>query len=195
MPGPLRVAFVTGATPDKWASRFRERERGGIELIPVDEEHQEVGIRDGSADMALVRLPIDRDGLHCIPLYEETVVAVIGVDHVATVVEELSSDDLGEEQLLLPHRSGWTPAADQRSWPAMTVPEAIEVAASGTGIVLLPQSVARLHHRRDVTHRPVTDLEPTTVGLAWRIDHDDPRLETFVGVVRGRTARSSRGRS
>lgn len=195
MPGPLRVAFVTGATPDKWAGRYRERERGGLELLPVDEEQQETAIRDGSADMALVRLPIERDGLHCIPLYEEVVVAVVGVDHVTTVVDELSTDDLAEEQLLLPHRSGWTPAVAQQPWPPMSVAEAVEVAASGTGVLLLPQSVARLHHRRDVTQRPVSDLAPTTIGLAWRTDRDDPRLETFIGVVRGRTARSSRGRS
>ena len=48
--------------------------------------------------------------------------------------------------------------------------------------------------RRDVVVRPVLDLSPTRIGLAWRIDDDDPRLEDFIGVVRGRTARSSRGR-
>ena len=53
-------------------------------------------------------------------------------------------------------------------------------------------SVARLHHRKDVTFRPVTDLPTTTIGLVWRTDHDDERVQTFIGVVRGRTANSSR---
>jgi hypothetical protein len=53
-------------------------------------------------------------------------------------------------------------------------------------------SVARLHHRKDLTYRIVADLPPTTVGLAWRIDDEDERVQTFIGIVRGRTARSSR---
>ncbi len=65
--------------------------------------------------------------------------------------------------------------------------------AGGTGVLIVPMSVARLHHRKDVTFRPVTDLPPTTVGLSWLVDNDDPRVQTFIGIVRGRTERSSRG--
>ena len=75
----------------------------------------------------------------------------------------------------------------------MSVRDAVEVVASGTGIVLLPMSVARLHHRKDVLHRPVTDLATTKIGLAWLVDNEDPRIQTFIGIVRGRTERSSRG--
>ena len=54
-------------------------------------------------------------------------------------------------------------------------------------------SVARLHHRKDTAYRPVTDLPPTKVGLAWLVDNDDARVQAFIGIVRGRTERSSRG--
>jgi hypothetical protein len=40
--------------------------------------------------------------------------------------------------------------------------------------------------------RPVTDLVPTTIALAWRIDRDDDTTQAVVGVVRGRRATSSR---
>ena len=53
-------------------------------------------------------------------------------------------------------------------------------------------SVARLHHRKDVTHRTVTDLPPTTIGLAWLVDNDDPRVQTFIGIVRGPVASAAR---
>jgi hypothetical protein len=56
----------------------------------------------------------------------------------------------------------------------------------------VPMSVARLHHRKDVTYRTVADLPPTTVGLAWRVDDEDERVQTFIGIVRGRSERSSR---
>jgi DNA-binding transcriptional LysR family regulator len=149
-------------------------------------------LRSGDLDMCLVRLPIDRDGLHCIPLYDEVPVVVVAKEHVATVVDEVSLADLADEQLVLPHSSGWTPDAEQLAWPTMTVRDAIEVVASGTGVVIVPMSVARLHHRKDTEYRPVTDLSPTTVGLSWLVENDDPRVQTFIGIVRGRTERSSR---
>ena len=186
------IAFVTGTTPDKWARIWRERSKERLELVPVTEADQLDGVRAGEASMALVRLPVDRDGLHCIPLYEEEQVVVVGREHYLSLAEQVRLDELAEEQLVLPHRSGWTPAAKQLDWPAMPEKDAIEVAASGGGIVIVPASVARLFHRKDVVARPVADLEPTRVGLAWRTDDEDPRVQTFIGIVRGRTARSSR---
>jgi DNA-binding transcriptional LysR family regulator len=191
--GHFTIGFVTGATPDKWAGVWRSRfARDQLDLVPTTEDDQVAGVRDGSQDMALVRLPIDRDGLHCIPLYDELPVAVMGTEHLLTLLDEVSLADLADEQLVLPHASGWTPDAEQLAWPPMTVGDAVEVVASGTGVVIVPMSVARLHHRRDVTYRTVTDLPPTTVGLAWLVDNDDPWVQRFIGIVRGRTERSSR---
>jgi hypothetical protein len=76
--------------------------------------------------------------------------------------------------------------------PAVSLRQAVESVASDAGILLLPMSLARLHHRRDVVHVPVTGLPPSSVGLAWPADADDDRVETFIGVVRGRSAGSSR---
>jgi hypothetical protein len=56
----------------------------------------------------------------------------------------------------------------------------------------VPMSLARLHHRKDVVHVPVTGVPTTKVGLAWLVDNDDERVQTFIGVVRGRSAHSSR---
>jgi DNA-binding transcriptional LysR family regulator len=191
--GHFTIGFVTGATPDKWAGVWRSRfARDQLDLVSTTEDDQLAGVRDGSQDMALVRLPIDRDGLHCIPLYDELPVAVMGTEHLLTLLDEVSLADLADEQLVLPHASGWTPDAEQLAWPPMTVGDAVEVVASGTGVVIVPMSVARLHHRRDITYRTVTDLPPTTVGLAWLVDNDDPWVQRFIGIVRGRTERSSR---
>jgi hypothetical protein len=174
----FRLGFVTGATPDKWAGVWRERQREPIELVPVAEEVQEHGIRAGALDMALVRLPVDRDGLHVIPLYEELPVAVLNVDNALTLLDEVTTEELADEH---------------QDWTALTIREAVETVAAGTGVLVVPMSVARLHHRKDVTYRTVTDLPTTTVGLAWLETNDDPRVQTFIGIVRGRTERSSRG--
>jgi DNA-binding transcriptional LysR family regulator len=189
----LRLGFVTGATPDKWARTWRQRRRDQLELVPLEQAGQTGGLHDGTLDLALVRLPVDREGLHLIPLYDEKAVVVVGKDHLVTVADEVTTHDLADEQLVLPHESGWRPRAEQLDYPPMSLREAVEVVAGGSGILIVPMSVARLHHRRDVTFRPVTDLPATTVGLAWLVDNDDPRIQDFIGIVRGRTERSSRG--
>jgi DNA-binding transcriptional LysR family regulator len=193
MSDPLRVAFVTGTTPDKWARAWRDQHRGRLELVPVTEDEQEHALRDGEVDMALVRLPVDTPDLHCVRLYDELPVAVGGRDHLISAASEVTLDDLVDEQLVRPHASGWRPAVDQLTWPPMTEQEAIETVAAGTGIVLVPMSVARLHQRKDVVHRVVTDLAPTTIALVWLRDRDDETTQAFVGVVKGRTANTSRG--
>ena len=190
----FRVGFVAGATPDKWARVWRERfPRQPLALVPLEQDVQEADLRAGELDMCLVRMPVDREGLHCIPLYDEVPVAVVGAEHVATVVDELSLADLADEQLVLPHPSGWTPTVEQLDWPPMSVAEAVEVVAAGTGVAIVPMSLARLHQRKDTAYRPVRDLPPTTVALAWLVDNEDPRVQSFIGIVRGRTERSSRG--
>lgn len=193
MTDPLRIGFVTGATPDKWARHWRDRRREPLELVPVTESDQVVGVRDGSLDMALVRLPVDRDGLHCVRLYDELQVAVASREHVLAAADaEVTTADLVDEQLVRLHASGWTPEADQLDWPSMTEQEAIETVAAGTGVVILPMSIARLHQRKDVVSRVVSDLEPTTIALVWLIDRDDEVTQAFVGVTKGRTANTSR---
>jgi DNA-binding transcriptional LysR family regulator len=171
------VGFVTGATPDKWARVWRERSRERLELVPVTEETQLDGVRDGSHSMALVRLPVDRDGLHLIPLYEELPVAVMSTENTLTLLDEVTQEDL---------------AGEHQDWGDLVLDDVVATVAAGTGIAVVPMSVARLHHRKDLTYRTVADLPPTTVGLAWRIDDKDERVQTFIGIVRGRTARSSR---
>lgn len=193
MTDSLRIGFVTGSTPDKWARHWRERRREPLELVPVTEDGQVTGVREGSLDMALVRLPVDRDGLHCVRLYDELQVAVASREHLlAAADDEVTTADLTDEQLVRPHASGWTPTAEQLEWPPMTEQEAVETVAAGTGVVILPMSVARLHQRKDVVSRVVADLGPTTIALVWRVERDDEVTQAFVGVAKGRTANTSR---
>lgn len=193
MTEPLRVAFVTGTTPDRWGRAWREQRRGPLELVPVTEEDQEGVVHRREVDLALVRLPVDIDVLHCVRLYDELPVVVAGRDHLVSAADTVSLDELADEQLVRPHRSGWRPRAEQLAWPEMSEREAIATVAAGTGIVIVPMSVARLFQRKDVVRREITDLPPTTVALVWLRERDDATTQAFVGVVKGRTGHSSRG--
>ncbi len=190
---PFRVGFVTGVTPDKWARAWRERRTQALELVPLEDDRAEPALRDGTLDMALVRLPVGREGMHCVPLYREVAVVVVGHEHVVSPYDEIALVDLAAEQFVLGPPAGLELTVEQLGFSPMSAKEAIDVAASGTGVVVLPMSVARLHHRKDVVQRPVLGVPETEIALVWLAERDDERTQAFVGVVRGRTARSSRG--
>lgn len=176
--GPFRVAIVEGVTPDKWVRRWGSRHGDEpLEVVLVPSEDQVDVLRDGRAQMSFVRLPVDREGLHLIPLYSEVQVVVLSKDHPLAEFDSLERTDLADDLVL----------------SDMVAKVAVETVAAGTGIAYMPMSVARLHQRKDVTAVPVPELDETQVGLAWRVDDEDPRIEEFIGIVRGRTERSSRG--
>ena len=190
----LRVGYVPGVTPDKWARAWRERRDGvRLELVLLEETDAESSVRDKHVDMALARLPVERTGLHVVRLYEEVPVVVVGREHPVAAYDEIELTELADEQFITGPPAGFTPHAEQLMFPPMSAKDAVEVAATGTGIAILPMSVARLHHRKDVAHRVVLGPEPTTIALIWPTERDDATTQAFVGVTRGRTPRSPRG--
>jgi DNA-binding transcriptional LysR family regulator len=176
MDGSLRVGIVPGVTVSKWARVWAERMPDTpLEVVLTSPDTQVSVLTRGEVDMSFVRLPIDDDGLALIPLWVETPVVVLPREHEASLFDGLTLDDLAGERLL----DG-------------EVADDIELVAAGVGLRILPQSLAMLHARKDLVYRPVTDAEGTQIALAWRTADERPELEEFVGVVRGRTARSSR---
>ena len=185
-------------TPGKWAKVWGERVRDvPLELAAVSVAEAERALRDGAADASLLRLPIDRTGLSAIPLYAETTVVVIPKDHEVAAVEEASVADLAEYVVLHPLDDclEWesVPGQPAIERPA-TTQDAIDLVAAGVGLLVVPQSLARLHHRRDLTYRTISDAPQSRVALSWLEEQTTELMEEFIGIVRGRTANSSRGR-
>ncbi|MFI6700395.1 LysR substrate-binding domain-containing protein [Streptomyces sp. NPDC050509] len=197
-PPSFRLAYVPGVTPGKWVRIWHERLPGvRLDLAGVSAAEAPDVVRDGGADAGLVRLPMDRTGLSAIPLYTETTVVVVPKDHLVAAVEEVSIGDLADEVVLHPlddtlewERLPGRPAIER---PA-TTEDAVELVAAGVGVLVVPQSLARLHHRKDLTYRPVTDAPESRVALSWLEDGTTDLVEQFIGIVRGRTVNSTRGR-
>ncbi|GAA2159826.1 LysR family transcriptional regulator substrate-binding protein [Actinomadura napierensis] len=197
--GEFRLAYVPGVTPGKWAGVWAERVREvPLRLLQMPAAEVVPLLRNGGVDAAFVRLPVDREALHVIPLYMETTVVVVPKDHAVAAVEEVQLADLADEDVLEPLDDVLT-WDDRPGQPAFTRPEstagAIELVASGAGVLLLPQSLARLHHRKDLTYRTVTDAPQSQIGLAWLEVVTTDLMEELIGIVRGRTPNSSRGRN
>jgi DNA-binding transcriptional LysR family regulator len=168
-----------------------------LELISAATADAVAALREGAADAALVRLPIDRGGLSAIPLYTETSVVVIPKDHEVAAVDEVCAADLADYVWLHPLDDclAWEnpPGLPANDRPATTA-DAVELVAAGVGLLVVPQSLARLHHRKDLTYRPVTDAPQSRMALSWLEDRTTDLMEQFIGIVRGRTVNSTRGR-
>jgi len=176
----LRFAYVAGVTPGKWIRRWEER----MPDVPLhsfmsDDGAQLSVLGDGSADLSFVRLPVDREGLNVIPLYEEQPVVVAPKGHEISVFEEVALADLATETFLNMAELGGAETA-------------LQVVASGAGLVILPMSVARHFNVKDTVARKLTGAPTTWIALAWPSEATDEVIEEFIGIVRGRTAQSSR---
>ncbi|WP_392750144.1 LysR family substrate-binding domain-containing protein [Streptomyces sp. LN590] len=199
IPPSFRLAYVPGVTPTKWVRIWNERlPEIPLTLVAVTAAEASDVLRGGGADAGFVRLPIDRTDLSAIPLYTETTVVVIPKDHIAAAVDEVSAEDLADEIVLHPldDTLDWErpPGRPANERPATTA-DAIELVAAGVGLLVVPQSLARLHHRKDLTYRPVTGAPESRVALSWPEDATTDMVEDFIGIVRGRTVNSSRGRT
>ncbi|MFF0645263.1 LysR family substrate-binding domain-containing protein [Streptomyces tendae] len=197
-PPSFRLAYVPGVTPDKWVRIWNERLPDvPLALTQVSAAGAAGVLLDGGADAGLVRLPVDRTLLSAIPLYTETTVVLIPKDHLVTAADEVTVADLADEIVLHPLDDvlGWErlPGRPALERPATTA-DAVELVAAGIGVLLVPLSLARLHHRKDLTYRTVTDAPASGVALSWPEDAHTDLVEDFIGIVRGRTVNSSRGR-
>lgn len=195
----LTVGYVPGATPAKWSRIWAERHPEiPLALRAVAAGDAAAEVRAGAIDVALLRLPADTSALAVIPLYDEVTVAVIPADHFLAAADEISASDLDGEPMLLPLDDvvAWMGAPgipiDHRP---ETVEAAMELVAAGLGSLIVPQSLARLYHRRDLTYRPIHDGPTCSVALAFREGAQSTLIEEFTGIVRGRKPGSSRGQA
>lgn len=169
------LAFPPGVTIGKWTRAFAER-LPRVELVVIPSPDPLALLADGSADMVFARDAEPDETRHLIPLYTEEVVAVVHHEHLLTLEEELHLADLADE----PRVTGEPGEALMRS------------VAGGDGIALLPASVAKAFRRRDVVALRLRDAPTSSVGLTWPREDQHPLVDDFIGIVRGRTAHSSR---
>ncbi|MFD1712945.1 LysR family transcriptional regulator substrate-binding protein [Amnibacterium flavum] len=172
------VAFVVGVSADKWARVWAERMPHLPLVLRLVDDAGALEALDGDADMTLARLPleIDADVYRAIPLWTEMPVVVAPKDHPISVVDSVTLAELEDENLL--------EGRDD---------DALDLVAAGVGVARMPQSVFRATGRRDVKAREISDAEPTRIALVWKAGPPDDSVDEFVGIVRGRTAQSSRG--
>jgi DNA-binding transcriptional LysR family regulator len=169
------LAFPLGVTIGKWTRVFAERQPA-VELVVTPSDDPLGLLSRGEADMVFARDAEAADDRHLIPLYTEDVVVVMNHEHLLTLEEKLHLADLNGHARV----EGTPSEALMRS------------VAAGDGVALLPASVAKALRRKDVEAMRLEDGPVSHVGLAWPRDSQHPLVDEFIGIVRGRTAHSSR---
>ncbi|GAB2453896.1 LysR substrate-binding domain-containing protein [Xylanimonas ulmi] len=213
----FRLGYVPGATPGKWARTWRERLPGvRLDLVQVEAADAVAALERGEVDAAIARLPVDKTRLSAIALYEEVPVIVVSRDHLlaasgddeAVTPADLADDvvHLADDDVLFAPGApvpGLRPAAYREDGTLdpgglaprpTTTAEAVAWVAAGAGVTIVPMSLARLHHRKDVTHRVLDGGPSAPVGLVWVSERTTDLVDELIGIVRGRTVNSSRGR-
>ncbi|MEU8976052.1 LysR substrate-binding domain-containing protein [Streptomyces monashensis] len=139
----------------------------------IEWDDQERLVLDGTLDIAYVRAPLREEGLELRLLYTESRVVMLPAGHRLDGKPELSLADLDGETWL---RYAFPGPGDM---PVRTVEEKFECVAAGSGITLVPHSIAEQYSRPDISYVPVTDAEPDQVLLAWAAGRTSPLIGEF----------------
>ncbi|WP_412148411.1 LysR family transcriptional regulator substrate-binding protein [Curtobacterium flaccumfaciens] len=178
MTAALTIAFVPGVSPAKWARVWRERFPSvELRLRPIGADDVDDTLA-GEADMVFARMPVSAQH-NAIPLWTETAVVAMPKD---SPLAELAEVDLADAEVHV---------IDAGPVPA-DIDGSLDLVEANVGVVVLPQSLFRAASRKDLVGRPLMNAEGTRIALVWRDEDATETTEEFIGVVRGRTANSSR---
>ncbi|MEV6740888.1 LysR family substrate-binding domain-containing protein [Streptomyces sp. NPDC051104] len=145
-------------------------------------------LHDGRADVSIVRLPIDQQGLQVVPLFQEPRVVVLPLDHPlagkqSVAVADLAADHLLQDPDAVPEWRDVALEMRERDRPEVPrihqVEEKLELVASGAGVCVIPLSTAGFYTRPDVVPVPVEDIGPNHVCLAWMATRRSPLIHEF----------------
>ncbi|MBB1045913.1 LysR substrate-binding domain-containing protein, partial [Dietzia sp. DQ11-44] len=151
----LAIGYVPGVQPDKWLTRWRERNPD----VPISAR------RSGDPRSALARVAGDvgfdviflrepdaaprssPPGLLRVPLYTETMAVLAEKDHELAAFDMVAMADLKGEP--------WLDPVDAITASPDEVSAAVDLVAAGVGLLVLPLPYARSLSRRDVVVRPI----------------------------------------
>jgi DNA-binding transcriptional LysR family regulator len=196
----LRVGFLAGAaneaTQQILAAFARCRPGWRVEMRAAAWTDPSAGLAGGDVDVALLRLPFPgQDELRTEVLFSEPRWVALPVTHRLAERDRLTFRDLWEEPFVAaPAETGWWRdwwlATGERDGHPVRIgavttsgqpDDWLTAIANGDGIALAPQSAARYYARPGIIYRPVADVSPSRVGIAWPGTADgDPVIQDFI---------------
>ena len=140
------------------------------------------GLKAGALDAALIALPYDMTGLDCAEVEEDELLAAFPANHPLSAERRISAERLAGEDLILLEDGhclrehalavcGLSPARDEATFAATSLPTLVQMVGSGLGVSFLPAMAveAGLADAAAVSVRPL-DAEHAVrqIVVAWR---------------------------
>ena len=198
----LKADIDGGLLPRIFDAYAGEQAALPVELVLGRFGEQAQTVRDGRADAGLLLLPFDDRGLDYEVLVTETfLLAMAATDPLAARPRLRLADLAGlslpggfpADQGAAPLLRGYAGARDHQPDPAgngtpaasaahsdSDLPEIFRLIELGSIVCFLPASVTRRYPRPEIAYRPVSDLEPATLAVAWPQDSHPPAVAAFV---------------
>jgi DNA-binding transcriptional LysR family regulator len=179
--GRLRVGFTIGAAVDlvptvrrAFAQQFPDVK---LSLNEFDFSEPAAGLDDGRSDVAIVRPPIDVEGVQLITLATESRVACVPDSHRLADRDEISIYDILDDPIIGAPGSGvwrdyWLATDYREGKPPPLVAEVatfeteLQAVASGLGISITAEAAARFYARPGLRFPRITDITPCEVAVA-----------------------------
>jgi DNA-binding transcriptional LysR family regulator len=160
------------------------------EILPVDlllggRGEQVSALRTGRADVALLPTPFDAAGMDTEPLVDGPMLVALAASDPLALCTTVSLADLAGRQLPdgTPAERGFMAAPPEGS-RTLDLSQIMNLVEVGNAVWFLPSWVARRFARPDIAYRPVEELEPATLAVAWRASSRSPEVAAFVRVAR-----------
>ena len=199
---PLKVGAIYTIGPYLFPHLLPELRRAAPEMSLYIEENYTASLRQklrhSELDAIIVALPFEEAEVVTLPLYDEPFVVLLPADHPLTACDEITSEQLAKEQLLLlgpghcfrdqvlesfpplvetvtRRREGHGPSLVTEGSSLETIRHMV---ASGLGVTVLPLSAATgmRYHEGVLAVRPFAAPIPfRTVALAWRVTFPRPK--------------------
>jgi DNA-binding transcriptional LysR family regulator len=175
--------------------RFRERAPGWtVSLRLVGWDDPTAGLADATSDVAFVWLPIPADNIATRVLVRENRWVALPAAHRLVDRAEIPFADLLDEPFIAlpatagPLRDFWL-GMDARSGAPVIAAEAtaaeevLELVTAGVGIALIAEGNAHLYKRPGLTFRPIPELPPAELAVAWRAHDPREAIHLFVNSI------------
>ena len=174
--------------------RFSQSTPGvDVRLVEYDFGDPTAGLSSGGSQVAFVFNPVPDAALEAITVFEDLRHVALPKGHPLAEKDEVRAADLsGMPWLRVPAPdSPWTrfwfrhPLGEPHVGAEIrTADEWVPAIEAGRGVAFTMPTVMANFPNTEITTRPVVDLEPGAVLLAWRHDDGDPVVAAFVRAAR-----------
>lgn len=187
----LRVGFAWSALgrhtvtlQRRWAAAHPSRR-----LVLQQIGSATAGLDTGAVDVAIVRRAVDPAQFDSTMVGAERRYAVLAADHPLAARRRLRLADFAGQTAAIDEQTGttttdlWPSSIDVEFRAVHGVDEWLTLIASGEAIGITPESTVQQYRRDGLVHRPMIDLEPTPVWIAWRRQEPSLRPEALIRMA------------